>query len=92
MKLNLTLEKLRNQIDMVDTFLITCLAKRQEIAKEIAQIKKLNNLPIFCPEREAQLLASRKIIAENLGINSNLVIFIFKNIIKNSKKIDYFKA
>ncbi len=88
MKLNqLTLEGLREQINLVDTLLIKCLAKRRDIAKEVARIKKANNLAIFCPEIEARVLESRKKIAESFRLDSEFVLFIFRNIMENSKKI-----
>jgi len=83
----ITLGELREEIDLVDTLLIRCLAKRQEIVKEVAEIKKKENLPVFQPERERILLEKRKKLASLLNIDSNLVMSIFQNILDNSRKV-----
>jgi len=82
----ITLEELRKQIDLVDTLLIKCLAKRQDIVLQIAKIKKQENLPIFCQERENQLIEERKMSALLLDLDSDFIKDIFKNILNNSRK------
>jgi chorismate mutase/prephenate dehydratase len=50
------LEKYRNLIDKVDKKIIDCIIERYSYVKEIGEIKKSNNLPIYVPEREKALL------------------------------------
>ena len=80
------LEGLRKQIDLVDALIIRCLAKRLEIVKEVAEIKKRENLPIFQPEREMQMLEKRKGLAIANGVSSLLIENIFKNILESSRE------
>ena len=81
------LDELRKQIDAVDTLLINCLAKRQEIVQEIAEIKKKENLAIFCPERELAMLEKRKSLALQLDLDSEFIDDIFQTILENSRKV-----
>ncbi len=50
------LNELRNQIDGIDDELVKLFGQRMEIAAQIADYKKANNLPIFVPAREREKL------------------------------------
>jgi chorismate mutase len=50
------LNKLRENIDQIDSELIDLLAKRFKVTSEIAQYKRSHGLPIFVPEREREIL------------------------------------
>ena len=50
------LQDLRRKIDKIDDELIRLFEQRMNIAAEIAEYKKENNLPVFDPVREEQKL------------------------------------
>ena len=50
------LSQLRSQIDSIDDQLISLFGQRMEIAAQIADYKKQNNLPIYVPSREREKL------------------------------------
>ena len=50
------IQELRGQIDNIDDELVKLFGKRMEIAAQIADYKKENNLPIFVPAREREKL------------------------------------
>ncbi len=50
------LKELRGQIDSIDDKLVKLFGQRMEIAAQIADYKKENNLPIFVPAREREKL------------------------------------
>ena len=50
------LEHLRQQIDQIDDDLVALFVRRMEIAAQIADYKKQNELPIFVPVREQKKL------------------------------------
>lgn len=54
------LTALRDQIDEVDKELLNLLAKRLELVAEVGEVKSRFGLPIYVPEREASMLASRR--------------------------------
>lgn len=73
--------QLRKKIDRIDRTLIDCLDKRIEIARIIGDIKKKNNLPIFNKAREKKILSKVE-----LALNKKIVIPIFKEILRQSRK------
>ena len=56
--------ELRNQIDLIDQDLVCLFCRRMEIAAKIADYKKEQNLPVYHPEREQEVL--RK-VAQQVG-------------------------
>lgn len=54
------LTALRDQIDEVDKALLELLAKRLELVAEVGEVKSQYGLPIYVPERESAMLASRR--------------------------------
>jgi len=58
------LSELRNEIDTIDADLVKLFTKRMDIAAQVAEYKKANNLPIYVPAREREVLQS---VAEKAG-------------------------
>jgi len=58
------LSELRGQIDRIDDELVKLFAQRMEVAAQIGDYKKENNLPVFVPAREREKLLS---VAEKAG-------------------------
>ena len=50
------LENLRNEIDQIDRELVKLFVQRMQISKQVADIKKNQNLPIYVPARERDIL------------------------------------
>jgi len=50
------IQALRGTIDTIDTQLVELFSKRMEAAAQIADYKKANNLPIYVPAREREIL------------------------------------
>jgi len=50
------LKDLRNQIDDIDGQLVELFAKRMQVSSQVAAYKKENNLPIYVPAREREVL------------------------------------
>ncbi len=51
------IQELRGEIDRIDDDLVKLFTQRMEIAAQIADCKKAENLPIFVPSREREKLA-----------------------------------
>lgn len=58
------LKDLREQIDTVDDELVNLFVKRMQLSAKIADYKKANNLPIYVPAREREILQE---VAEKSG-------------------------
>ena len=74
------LQELRQQINNIDDNLISLFTKRMELAAQIARYKKLNNLPIYVPDREDEILQK---VAEKAGTEmadyaKNLYVHLFE--------------
>ncbi len=80
------LEEIRNQIDKIDDEILSLLAKRESLSKEVGRIKKAKNKQILDKERETQLIESIKKKSEELGLNEDFVIALYKIVLENSRK------
>ncbi len=49
--------KMRQEIDTIDTKLLELIQARGEVVKNIAELKREKELPIFAPDREEEVLA-----------------------------------
>ncbi len=58
------LKELRSQIDLIDDELVRLFCKRMDVAAEIADYKRQNNMPILVPAREREKLAD---VADKAG-------------------------
>lgn len=78
------LSVLRDQIDEVDKALLDLLARRLALVAEVGEVKSRHGLPIYVPEREATMLASRRKEAENLGVPPDLIEDILRRVMRES--------
>lgn len=85
--MNKKLNELRKEIDTIDNRIIGLLSTRISLVKEIAKIKKKNNMEILDKNREENLQKERKELARKLKISENLIEKIFEEILKNSISI-----
>ena len=78
------LTALRDQIDEVDKALLELLAKRLQLVAEVGEVKSHHGLPVYVPEREAAMLASRRQEAENLGVPPDLIEDVLRRVMRES--------
>ena len=78
------LTALRDKIDEVDKGLLELLAKRLELVAEVGEVKSRYGLPIYVPEREASMLASRRKEAEALGVPPDLIEDVLRRVMRES--------
>ena len=82
------LSELRKEIDRLDHDLLCILAKRMKLIPEVAKYKKENNLPRYQPEREKEIIKSRRELAIKLELNPDLVESLSREIIKDAHRIE----
>ncbi|ACN99611.1 prephenate dehydratase [Sulfurihydrogenibium azorense] len=81
------LKNLRKEIDDIDQTILQLLNKRALLAKQVGEIKKKNNLPIFVPSREKEIF--ERLEKLNTGPLSNDVIkHIFREIISACRSVE----
>ena len=59
------LQEIRQQIDAVDTELVRLFCQRMVLSAQVADYKKANNLPIYVPAREQEILRKVAELAGN---------------------------
>lgn len=78
---------LRKKIDEIDETLLTILAKRMGISREIGVYKKEHNMPILQSGRYSDILENRAKQGESLGLSAAFVQEIMKSIHEESVKV-----
>lgn len=80
------IEKLRRKVDIIDHELISLLAERFEVTKEIIFLKKKNGIAVKDEGREGAILEKAKELAKKLKISPGFITDIFDKILEESKK------
>lgn len=78
------LEKLRQEIDLLDANILERLAERFKIIEEIGEEKRLNGVTILQVDRWDQIIADRKELATKLGMSEEFVDRLLKIVHKES--------
>ena len=78
------LESLRDLIDDVDQKLLGLLRERLDLVARVGVVKHAAGLPIYAPQREANMLAKRRNEAEAIGIAPQLIEDILRRLMRES--------
>ncbi|WP_085298210.1 bifunctional chorismate mutase/prephenate dehydrogenase [Cognaticolwellia mytili] len=78
------LGELRNEIDGLDSELVALLTKRRAVTTKVGQLKSEVGMPIFAPEREAELLKVRRQQAIDAGLSPELIEDILRRLMQDS--------
>ena len=86
----LTIEDLRNRIDVIDQQLVRLLNVRVACAVEVGRLKHDMGVGVYQPDREAQVLAAvRKAATELAGpLTAEAVVRIFERIIDEARRAE----
>ena len=86
----LTIEELRERIDKVDQQLVQLLNVRVACAVEIGRLKHDEGLPVYQPQREAQVLERVRQSATTLAgpLTAEAVVRIFERIIDEARRAE----
>ena len=86
----LTIEELRSRIDVIDEQLVRLLNVRVACAVEVGRLKHEAGVPIYQPDREAQVLASVRKSATDLAgpLTAEAVVRIFERIIDEARRAE----
>lgn len=82
--LPLDLNQLRDQIDELDSELVSILAKRSALTRKVGEFKSKTGLPIYVPSREAQLIESRRKQAKDNGLSEDLIEDVLRRVMRES--------
>ncbi len=83
------LKIIRGYLDTLDKALMYILMQRVSIIPLVAESKIKQGLPFYQPKREEQMYEFMKSFAESNGLNAELLVEVFKDIIKESLRIEH---
>ncbi len=82
-----TLLQLREQINQIDSELIEKLAIRQQLSREIGEIKLRQGMEVINPVREEELYALYETLSLQYGLEPTFVKTLFKLIIEYCRAV-----
>ena len=73
------LQQIREEIDAIDDELVQLLEKRMDMAVKVAEYKKQNNIPIYNPTREQEVLdrMAKKVSGDRVAAISKIYSLLF---------------
>ncbi|MBE7036584.1 MAG: chorismate mutase [Ruminococcaceae bacterium] len=80
------LNRLRKEIDEIDTQLLALFERRMDVSKQVGAYKKERNLPVLVPEREQMVIKSR-MEATNNPAYKDLVADFFNDVMTLSRRL-----
>ncbi len=81
------LNKVRKEIDRIDEEIIKLIAKRNQLAKDIAKIKFSFNLDINDINREKEKYKSIEELCKCYNVDKDICLKIFKILIEHNKDL-----
>lgn len=78
------LQLLRDEIDEIDSQLVDLLVKRRAVTTKVGALKSKVGMPIYAPEREAQLLSKRRQQALEAGLSPELIEDVLRRLMRDS--------
>ena len=77
----------RDEIDRIDEELVKLLNRRSACALEIGRIKRELNIPVYSPNREAEVI--RHVLSKNEGpLDMGAIRRLFERIIDESRSLE----
>lgn len=73
-----SLESVRDQIDLIDQKIIEAIALRFEYVKEVVKYKNPNPESIIAPARYESVIANRRLLAIEYGLDPSLIENIYR--------------
>ena len=83
----MSIESWRKKIDRIDDQILILLNIRASCAIEIGKIKRLQNIPVYSPEREKEIL--ERLVANSPGpMTEHSIKTLFERIIDESRRTE----
>ena len=83
----MTIDQLRSEIDRLDTELLRIFNRRADLALHIGELKKEQDIPVYDPNREKNII--RRMQAENTGpLDNQAIVRLFERVIDESRRLE----
>jgi chorismate mutase len=84
---SLTIDEIRQQIDDLDSDLLSMFNRRALLALQIGRIKKTRGLPVYDPSREKKIFDRMR--ADNPGpLDNQAIVRLFERVIDESRRLE----
>ena len=83
-EIDFELKELRDEIDEIDSQLVSLLAKRRGVTTKVGELKSKVGMPIYAPEREASLIIKRRKQAMEAGLSADLIEDVLRRLMRDS--------
>src|SRR5215475_14345092 len=80
----MTLEELRTRLSEIDRELLTLIAERQQLSRNVAEVKRATGHPTRDFRREREVLMRARAAATQLGISPELAETLLRMLIRES--------
>ncbi len=77
----------RDRIDELDQEIVALLGRRAELSRRAMKAKQRLGQPLYDPERESRMLAARRALADERGIDAESVEDVFRAILRFSRRV-----
>ncbi len=81
------LAETRELIDELDRDLIALLGRRAELSRRAMKAKQRLGQPLHDPNREASVLAARRVVAEERGLDGESIEDVFRAVLRFSRRV-----
>lgn len=83
----MSIDKIRSEIDRLDSELLRIFNERASLALAIGHIKKEQGLPVYDPTREKKIF--ERIQAQNPGpLDNQAIVRLFERVIDESRRLE----
>ncbi|MFH1014752.1 MAG: chorismate mutase [Nitrospirota bacterium] len=80
------LSGLRNEIDRIDSVIVELVSQRMKVCERIGGIKSGHGMPIYVPQREAEVIRNRQGFGVLCGLSEKFVRVLFRVIMHESRR------
>ncbi|MDD9301226.1 MAG: bifunctional chorismate mutase/prephenate dehydrogenase [Desulfobacter sp.] len=76
---------LRDEIDRIDSEILSLIEKRQEQVEQVVALKKNHNMPVYHPAREEDLIYRLRSQADRAGVDPDFMEDLYRIILRQSR-------
>ncbi|MCP4721039.1 MAG: bifunctional chorismate mutase/prephenate dehydrogenase, partial [Desulfobacteraceae bacterium] len=76
---------LRDEIDSIDSRILSLLARRQAQVEKVVALKKIHSIPVYHPAREEDLISRLRLQSQNNGLDPDFMEDLYRVILRQSR-------
>ncbi len=76
---------LRDNIDSIDSQILSLLARRQAQVENVVALKKAHGIPVYHPAREEDLISKLRLQSQNNGLDPDFMEDLYRVILRQSR-------